>query len=830
MAPKSHRSKRRVGVLPELAVAIEALGVAKDACSVAPAQFALCSAYDLLTVIKENGDKKQDFIDLGICCADVCAALNRGLGGKRSGEISESVYDAIEQLITIMVEIQGETVKEDERSWVSKLLGARGDKDTIAAWKQDLNRTELATVTQVAVADVGEVPPPAPRACFGRGELIGEVVRRAENLESIALIGAGGIGKSTIALAVLHDDRIKQQFGSSRRFIGCDQFPASLPHFLAHLSKVIGAGVENPEDLTHLQRFLTSKEMLIILDGAESILDPKGTDAREIYDAVDELCQFKTICVCVVSRITTVPQYRNSLYIPTLSMEAAQNVFYGIYEWRIQQAQGLRTHFHDDLAATIELLFASPTFCNLGPDAREFLEVVASFPQGVDENNLDLLFPTIPDNKNLVDKLCDLSLVYRRIGFIKVLAAHGDYFYPRDPRTSPLLCATTHHYLTRLLVRPSSDPTEARWFKSEDINIEHLLHIATFFQEEVPGVWVACANFMSHLRFHRPRQTVLGRNIETLPDDHPSKPGCLFELSRLYESIGNYAEAKRLLTHTLTLWRQRADDSQVAQTLSFLAHVNQGLGLFTEEIQEAKEAMEIYERFGDRVGQADCLHNLALSLLGDNQLDDAEGYAIRMINFLSEKGEEYLLCKSHRTLGIIYDSKGVNEKAIHQFKTAFRIASPFSWQDQLFGVHYTLALLLCAEGELGDANTHIEQARSHTVDDAHKLARAMNVQAWIYYQEHRLEHAKFKALRAVVIYEKLGSTQDAGACGELLLMIERAMERRCISDTGTCGTLFTTSTKNSQGTGIGGSWRMSYMHVVLGIIALLLFNTLPFGY
>ena len=655
--------------------------------------------------------------------------------------------------------------------------------------------------------------------------MIEKIVDLTENLTPAALVGAGGIGKTSIALAVLHHDRVEQRFDVNRRFIRCDQFPTSRAHLLSRLSKVIGARIGNPRDLASLRPFLSSKGILIVLDNAESILDPQGTDAKEIYAVVEELSQLNNVCLCITSRISTIPSDCETFDVPTLSIDAARDMFYRIYknaerselvdnildqldfhplsitllatvahqnkwgtdrlagEWERQRTGMLQTMHNKSFAATIERSLASPMFQELGPDARALLEVVAFFPQGVDESNLSWLFPTISNGAGSFDKFCVLSLTYRSDSFITMLAPLRDHLCPEDLKASRLLCMAKEQYFARMSVglNPNNHGFgESRWITSEDVNVEHLLDIFATTDTNSVSVWDACTNFMRHLARHKNRLTILRPKIEGPPDDHPSKPRCLFELSGLFRLVGNHVERERLIAHTLKLQKERGDDRGVARTLRHISRANRHMGPSREGVRLVEEASEILERLGDSVGRARCLKDLAWSLYSNNQFDAAEEAATRAVDLLSEKGEQVHFCESHRALGHIYRSQGDVGKAVHHLEVALGVASSFDWDDEPFLVHHDLARLYRDEGRFDEAQVHPGRAGSHASNHIYSLGRAMEVQAELWYKQDRVKEAKSAALRAADAYEKLGAAKDLKRCRVLLQWIEEEMNKQVV--------------------------------------------------
>ena len=174
---------------------------------------------------------------------------------------------------------------------------------------------------------------------------------------------------------------------------------------------------------------------------------------------------------------------------------------------------------------------------------------------------------------------------------------------------------------------------------SEDANVEYLLDVFTSADANSVDVWDACGYFMEHLYWYKKRLVMLGPKIEGLPDDHPSKPECLFRLSRLFDSIGIHVEYRRLLVYTLKLQRELGNDFVVAERLRFVSDVNRVLDFDGEVIEQAREALEIYKRLNHVGGQAKAWQQLASSLYGNKQLGAAKEAVSHAIDLLSDDGD-----------------------------------------------------------------------------------------------------------------------------------------------------------------------------------------------
>jgi hypothetical protein len=116
---------------------------------------------------------------------------------------------------------------------------------------------------------------------------------------------------------------------------------------------------------------------------------------------------------------------------------------------------------------------------------------------------------------------------------------------------------------------------------------------------------------MEHLYWHKKRLTILGPKIEGLPDDHSSKPGCLFELARLFDEVGNPGGVQTSPHSHLKTLEGAGERPYGCSDIEVPIRCKSAAGSLRGRDRTGKEAMEIYERLGDTSMQVECLIKLA---------------------------------------------------------------------------------------------------------------------------------------------------------------------------------------------------------------------------
>ena len=135
---------------------------------------------------------------------------------------------------------------------------------------------------ELAVRDNAEVQHNLPiplTQIVGRGDAIELLSKSLANHRLVTVIGPGGIGKTTVALAVAH--RFLTRFADGARFV--DFSSLSEPQLVAGtLASAFGIGVLSQDPLAGLLAHLRGKQMLLVLDTCEHVVEVAATLAETL--------------------------------------------------------------------------------------------------------------------------------------------------------------------------------------------------------------------------------------------------------------------------------------------------------------------------------------------------------------------------------------------------------------------------------------------------------------------------------------------------------------------------------------------------------------------
>ncbi|KZS91614.1 hypothetical protein SISNIDRAFT_162053 [Sistotremastrum niveocremeum HHB9708] len=163
------------------------------------------------------------------------------------------------------------------------------------------NVGEQSTIVRNAF-DCFSLPPP-PHIFFGRLSFVESAVEQLTDSEqsSIAILGMGGIGKTTVAIAILHHPDIVQRFGGNRFFVSCDKI-TNREMLLSKIQKTLELTAPT-RTIAELSEAFSSVRgpKLLVLDNFESPWEPNATRV-EIESFLARLVSMTHVSVIVTMR------------------------------------------------------------------------------------------------------------------------------------------------------------------------------------------------------------------------------------------------------------------------------------------------------------------------------------------------------------------------------------------------------------------------------------------------------------------------------------------------------------------------------------------------
>ncbi|KAJ7057589.1 P-loop containing nucleoside triphosphate hydrolase protein, partial [Mycena amicta] len=323
--------------------------------------------------------------------------------------------------------------------------------------------------------------PSEPKLFYGRESEIHHLLSLFQHPSPrIAILGAGGMGKTTLARGLLHHPDVSSRY-PVRFFVACEA-PRTVDDLVALLARHLGVGVKPKGNLTELvlDSLTKSEPCLVLLDNFETCWEP-GDSRSEIEKFLGRVADIAHVALVITMRGAERPdqvQWTRPFLPPLqpLPPEAARETFAAITDnfrdsaeidkvleltdnlplaidllAHLVESQGCdvvlsswqkykttlskmpRPHSSSTLDISIALSMDSPRISG-SPDAQALLSVLSILPDGISDS--ELLRSGLPLANILACKstLLRTTLAYMaHNGRLKVLVPIREYIQHTNP-------------------------------------------------------------------------------------------------------------------------------------------------------------------------------------------------------------------------------------------------------------------------------------------------------------------------------------------------------------------------------------------------------------
>ncbi|KAJ7578503.1 P-loop containing nucleoside triphosphate hydrolase protein [Mycena floridula] len=376
-------------------------------------------------------------------------------------------------------------------------------------------------------SSVSVLLPAAPKIMHGRQQELNHIINTLHKKNTqVAILGAGGIGKTSLAQAILHHSNIVAQYCSQRYWIACNSAESA-----SDLMFIIATYFEVNTQPNRLHAFLHCLQsmpapILLVLDNLETPWE-EPSQRHEVEELLSHLTGLENLSLVITMRGAERPrqvQWTRPFLPPLgpISAEAARQTFLDISDidesdpqleqllsltdniplvvsllasvaesegsimtlarWKSEQTSLLSAGFdkHNNLEKSIEVSLHSGRFQSV-PHAKDLLSILSYLPDGITSVEFDQLQLPLSDFTQCRSTLCRTSLAYVTPEHrLKLLAPVKDYIQKSYPPSASTIIAIRMYFfdLVKLAGQISNIPSLVQKFASNIGNIHFTIRMA----------------------------------------------------------------------------------------------------------------------------------------------------------------------------------------------------------------------------------------------------------------------------------------------------------------------------------------------------------------
>ena len=653
--------------------------------------------------------------------------------------------------------------------------------------------------------------------------------------------GPGGIGKTSVALAIFHSPELDESFPHTRRFFVPCQSVTTASTFLSAIASSLDVKTSQGDALTLVIEKLRgdSTPLMLVLDNAESFwfnheIQPH---ARMI---LRHICGIRAMALLLTIRGTERPNVTVWDPLPLLgplTLVHARQAFLTIAtDLRPDASLDRLVKIVDCVPLAVSLLArrchisgeSAATLCNrwekghtellkLGggePDdnieisiklsldsplmqsnrnALRLLSVVSYLPTGISDevyNSMSLSHVELSDAEFLLRRL---SLAYSPTpGWITTLEPIRAYMRRQNPPPATDLNAVENWHVDLANTYGNNQPGEAEFpiasaeLAANSANISFILHATIQQHKRSMAVVNTVLAFSNFLYWVRPNGDLLemllsaGRNEL----DQHTKGHCLQRLGDILRVQNQYEEAQLKLEEARSQFINVGDRLGAAQCLWSLGNILRMQDQYEGAQLKLEEAKSQFIDVGDQLGAAQCLQSLGNILRMRERYDEAQLKHEEARSQFLAVGDRLGAAQCLRNLGNTLRMQDRYDEAQLKLEEALFQFVDVGDQPGAARCLQSLGDVFRVQGQYEEAQLKLEEARSQFINIGNRLGAAQclqslgdNLRMQDHYEEARLQLEEART-QFIDVGNRLGAAQCLQSLGNILRLQHHHEEAR----------------------------------------------------